>query len=105
LSTDAVTTIELQCFWAAMPAAMSIQYIKRPPINPPKKLVSLGSTNSVMIVKLSPGDFSICLFFAKVKEVDRVTGNVFYLPNRRLAARKALKNFLNEFVFPISPYF
>src|SRR6476661_98901 len=55
LSTDAVTTGALQCFCAAMAAAISIQYIKRPPIKLPNTLVSLGSTISVIMVTLSDG--------------------------------------------------
>src|ERR1700754_5059372 len=49
LSTDAVTTGAPQCFIAASAAAISIQYINRPPIRLPKVFVSLGRTSSVMV--------------------------------------------------------
>src|SRR5689334_36355 len=49
LSTDAVTTGAPQCFIAASAAAISIQYISRPPIKFPKVFVSFGRTNSVMV--------------------------------------------------------
>ena len=61
LSTLAVILGKLQCLPAAMPAAMSIQYINRPPIRLPKVLVSFGSTISFIMVKLSDGFLgSIC---------------------------------------------
>ena len=53
---EAVTTGALQCFWDASAAAISIQYINLPPIRLPNTFVSLGSTISVMIIKL-PDDF------------------------------------------------
>src|SRR5204862_7188510 len=53
LSTETVTTAELQCFCAAIAAAISIQYIRRPPIKLPNTLVSFGRTISVIIVRLS----------------------------------------------------
>src|SRR5687767_7209421 len=52
LSTEAVTTGALQCFCADRAAAISIQYIRRPPIRLPNILVSLGKTTSVIIIKL-----------------------------------------------------
>src|SRR2546423_9837887 len=55
LSTEAVTTGEPQCFMAASAAAISIQYINRPPIRLPKVLVSFGNTSSVMITSDSAG--------------------------------------------------
>src|SRR5262245_20895953 len=68
LSTEAVTTGALQCFCAAIAAAMSIQYINLPPIRFPYTFVSFGRTISVIIVLLSE-DFlgSIALFFPKVR--------------------------------------
>src|SRR6218665_1793393 len=62
LSTEAVTTGALQCFCADNAAAISIQYINLPPIRLPNTLVSLGSTNSVMIVMLCDA------FFASIKK-------------------------------------
>src|SRR5579863_7420488 len=50
LSTEAVTTGALQCFPADSAAAISIQYISRPPIRLPKTFVSLGRTSSVMMI-------------------------------------------------------
>ncbi len=70
LSTDAVTTGALECFWAAIAAAISIQYINRPPIKLPKVFVSFGKTISVIIVKLSMAFFPlIFLIWAKVMPV------------------------------------
>ena len=67
LSTLAVILGKLQCFPAAMPAAISIQYISLPPIKFPKVLVSFGSTISFIIIKLSLAFFSfIPLICAKV---------------------------------------
>src|SRR4051812_2958876 len=57
LSTEAVTTMRLQCFCAAMAAAISIQCSKRPPIKLLSVLVSLGNTNSFIMVYDSLGDF------------------------------------------------
>src|SRR6185369_11809334 len=57
LSTEAVTTGAPQCFMAASAAAISIQYISRPPIRFPKVLVSFGNTNSVIITRLSAALF------------------------------------------------
>jgi hypothetical protein len=57
LSTDAVTTILLVCFCAEIAEAISIQCINRPPIKLFSVLVSLGSTNSVMVTRDSLGDF------------------------------------------------
>src|SRR5450756_1366835 len=51
LSTEAVTTGALQCLPADRAAAISIQYIRRPPIRLPYTLVSLGRTSSVMIIR------------------------------------------------------
>src|SRR5580704_17097755 len=50
LSTEAVTTGELQCLPAARAAAISIQYMRRPPIRLPNTLVSLGRTSSVIMI-------------------------------------------------------
>src|SRR5579872_1201340 len=50
LSTEAVTTMRLQCFCADIAAAMSIQCSRRPPIRLCKVLVSLGNTNSFIMV-------------------------------------------------------
>src|SRR5688572_33215119 len=63
LSTEAVTTGAAQCFIAASAAAISIQYINRPPIRFPKVLVSLGNTNSVITTRLSAA------FFASMKKI------------------------------------
>src|SRR6476469_8164549 len=60
LSTEAVTTGALQWRCAAMAAAISIQYISRPPISLPKTLVSFGKTISVIIVTLSE-DVLVCI--------------------------------------------
>src|SRR5207244_796816 len=57
LSTDAVTTMRLQCFCAAMAETMSIQCMSRPPIRLFSVLVSLGSTSSVMLTTDSLGVF------------------------------------------------
>ena len=51
-------TAELTRLRAAIAAQISIQYINLPPIRLPKTLVSLGSTSSFMIVKLSEAFFS-----------------------------------------------
>src|SRR5271156_1035866 len=61
LSTEAVTTGQLQCFWEAIAAAMSIQCISLPPIRLPSVLVSFGKTNSDIITKVSFGCF-VCIF-------------------------------------------
>src|SRR5690349_24200130 len=50
LSTDAVTTMRLECFCAAMADTISIQCIMRPPIKLCRVLVSLGNTSSVIMV-------------------------------------------------------
>src|SRR5882757_7357680 len=63
LSTDAVTTIRLQCFWADIAAAISIQCSKRPPIRFCKVLVSLGNTSSFIIVCDSLGVLSFMFGF------------------------------------------
>ncbi|MNL37563.1 hypothetical protein D3C87_1597160 [compost metagenome] len=55
LSTEAVTTIRLQCFCAEIAAAMSIQCNNLPPIKLLRVLVSLGNTSSFMMVKESFG--------------------------------------------------
>src|SRR3954447_5748297 len=64
LSTLTVMLGELQCFVAVIAAAISIQYIRRPPIRFPNTLVSFGSTISFITVKLSLAFllsiFSIC---------------------------------------------
>src|SRR5882762_5803436 len=57
LSTDAVTTILLQCFCPAMADTTSIQCIKRPPMRLLSVFVSLGSTSSVILTYDSWGDF------------------------------------------------
>src|ERR1700732_3011559 len=59
LSTEAVTTGELQCLPAERAAAISIQYIRRPPIRLPWTLVSLGKTNSVMTMVDSIAVFAL----------------------------------------------
>src|SRR5262245_16608393 len=67
LSTDAVTAGALQCLCAVRAAAMSIQYMSRPPIKFPNTFVSLGKTNSVIMVTLSAGVLlSISRFFVKI---------------------------------------
>jgi hypothetical protein len=53
LSTLAVIHGKLQCLAAAILAAISIQYMRRPPMRLPKVLVSLGRTNSFIIIKLA----------------------------------------------------
>src|SRR5258706_11824710 len=58
LSTEAVTTGTAQCFMADSAAAISIQYIRRPPIRLPCVLVSLGNTSSVIMIKLPAGFFA-----------------------------------------------
>src|SRR5258708_32892189 len=57
LSTEAVTTIRLQCFCADIAAAISIQCSRRPPIKLFSVLVSLGNTSSFIMVCDSWGDF------------------------------------------------
>jgi hypothetical protein len=57
LSTDAVTTILLLCFCAAMAAQMSIQCNKRPPIRLLSVLVSFGNTISFINVNDCEGVF------------------------------------------------
>src|ERR1700761_8285572 len=59
LSTEAVTTGALQCLPAARAAAMSIQYIRRPPLRLPNTLVSFGRTSSVMIMRDSLAVFAL----------------------------------------------
>src|SRR6185312_10640545 len=61
LSTDAVTTGAPQCLLPESAAAMSIQYISRPPIKLSNRLVSLGKTNSVITIKLSEGFLAFIL--------------------------------------------
>src|SRR5580698_7028880 len=63
LSTEAVTTGALQCLPAARAAAMSIQYIRRPPIRLPNTLVSFGRTSSVMIIWDSLAVFAFGVIF------------------------------------------
>src|SRR6187455_1019677 len=65
LSTEAVTTGAPQCFVAARAAAISIQYIRRPPIKFPKVFVSLGNTNSVIITRLSAAFLDSIKYFYK----------------------------------------
>src|SRR5678816_4305098 len=65
LSTEAVTTGAPQCFIAARAAAISIQYIRRPPIKFPKVLVSFGNTISVIITRLSAAFFASMKYFYK----------------------------------------
>src|SRR3954467_8652914 len=66
LSTLAVMLAELQCLVDAIAAAISIQYISRPPIRLPKTLVSLGNTISFITVKLSIAFLlSITLIYSK----------------------------------------
>lgn len=48
LSTEAVIPGKLECLPAAMPAAISIQYINRPPIRFPKVLVELLHTATLV---------------------------------------------------------
>lgn len=70
LSTDAVTTMRLQCFCAEIAAAMSIQCNNRPPIKLFKVLVSFGNTSSFMIVNDSLGIFVfVLIFLAKVNKM------------------------------------
>src|ERR1700754_1717873 len=59
LSTEAVTTGALQCFPAESAAAISIQYMSRPPIRLPNTLVSLGSTSSVITISDSLAVFAL----------------------------------------------
>src|ERR1700761_8822672 len=59
LSTEAVTTGALQCFPAESAAAISIQYIRRPPMRFPKTLVSLGRTSSVIMMMDSFAVFAL----------------------------------------------
>src|SRR5688500_11217282 len=68
LSTEAVTTGALQCLVAEMAAAISIQYINRPPIRLPNTLVSLGSTISVIMIFDSAAVF-VCINFALRKGI------------------------------------
>src|SRR6476619_3735907 len=53
LSTLAVILAELQCLLDVIAAAISIQYIRRPPMRLPYTFVSFGSTISFITVKLS----------------------------------------------------
>jgi hypothetical protein len=88
LSTDAVTTGALQCFCADIAAAMSIQYINRPPIKLPKTFVSLGRTISVIMVKLSKD------FLASILKVcAKVAGTKNFLPGNDLSADNSLVAF------------
>src|SRR5688500_1365223 len=57
LSTEAVTTIRLECFCAAIADTISIQCMRRPPIRLFNVLVSLGRTSSVMLTADSLGVF------------------------------------------------
>src|ERR1700742_1136470 len=59
LSTDAVTTGALQCLLAARAEAISIQYMRRPPIRFPNTLVSFGNTNSVITMRDSLAVFAL----------------------------------------------
>src|SRR5262245_4981159 len=79
LSTDAVTTGVLQCFIAARAAAISIQYINRPPIKLPNILVSLGNTNSVMVTtdSLAVLENWSMLFFAQRYGVEGLYSYLF----------------------------
>ena len=61
LSAEAVTTILLECFWAAMAATISIQCIRRPPMRLLRVLVSLGRTISVMMVTDSFANFCFAI--------------------------------------------
>ena len=60
LSTDAVTTILLECLCAAIADTISIQCINLPPIKLFKVLVSLGNTISVIVTNDS---LHVLLFF------------------------------------------
>src|SRR5688572_12842828 len=71
LSTDAVTTGAPQCFIAASAAAMSIQYMSRPPIRLPNVLVSFGKTSSVITTKDSDGFFDCVSMAANITRVSR----------------------------------
>src|SRR6516164_4767450 len=59
LSTEAVTTGALQCLPADSAAAISIQYMRRPPMRLPKTFVSLGRTISVMMIRDSFAVFAL----------------------------------------------
>src|SRR3984957_16435712 len=65
LSTDAVTTMRLQCFCAEIAAAISIQCKRRPPIKLCNVLVSLGNTSSFIMVCDSLGVFPFMGFGCK----------------------------------------
>src|ERR1700743_1732346 len=67
LSTEAVTTGALQCLPAERAAAISIQYMSRPPIRFPNTLVSLGRTNSVMMMRDSFAVFALlCILILQI---------------------------------------
>src|ERR1700733_14372013 len=74
LSTDAVTTIRLQCFWADMAAAISIQCKRRPPIKLCSVLVSLGNTSSFITVCDSLGVFPFIVRTLGAKILLKVKG-------------------------------
>src|SRR5688572_4890336 len=63
LSTEAVTTMRLECFCAAIAETISIQCIMRPPIKLCNGLVSLGNTSSVMMVYDSLTFFCFRIWF------------------------------------------
>ena len=69
LSTEAVMLGRLQCLPAAIPDAISIQYMSLPPIKLPKVLVSFGRTSSFITIKLS------LAFFASIVDCIYVKGN------------------------------
>src|ERR1700759_5004711 len=84
LSTDAVTTGALQCLDAARAAAISIQYIRRPPIRLPNRLVSLGRTSSVIMMRDSLAVFAlICILQIYTHErIYRPVARIVDLPEK-----------------------
>src|ERR1700748_2128262 len=74
LSTEAVTTGALQCFPAERAAAISIQYMSRPPISFPNTFVSLGRTNSVMMMRDSFAVFALlCMLILQIYTDARIS--------------------------------
>src|SRR5258706_15454697 len=100
LSTEAVTTGELQCFAADNAAAISIQYINRPPIKLPNVLVSLGSTISVIMIRLSAAFLnSINIFFCFKDKPGNCLGMRFFIWRLMVNSSTSVYKYFDGYIF------
>src|SRR5687768_1065858 len=76
LSTEAVTTMQLECFCADIAETISIQCMSLPPIRLFSVFVSFGNTSSVMLTKDSRGNF----FFFTIDKYLRADQPMILLP-------------------------